>query len=63
VPTLIARLDDPDRDVREWCARALGTLGDPSAAPKLLALRADPDLFVRHWASRAYVQLKGQVHE
>ena len=57
LPTLVAALDDPNPKVRDWSARAIGTLGvdGREAAPQLVRLLQDPDRSVRDSAGRSLV--------
>jgi MFS family permease len=49
----LARLDDPDAEVREEAARALGRIGSPEAVEALLARLRDPVSTIRPQAARA----------
>jgi HEAT repeat protein len=50
---LVRSLDDPDADVRRYCARALGRLGNPSALKPLFRLLSDDNWLVRAEAATA----------
>jgi HEAT repeat protein len=57
VPALVDLLGDPDPDVRIVAARALGTIGDPSAAPHLLASVAARRSIPSHQIAHAVVRI------
>lgn len=50
---VLSRLDDPDPDVREEAARALGRIGSPEAFDALVVQLADTQSTVRSAAARA----------
>src|SRR5216684_2236273 len=50
---IVRSLDDPDPDVRRYCARALGRLGNPSALKPLFRLLSDDNWLVRSEAATA----------
>jgi len=54
---VIARLDDPDHEVREEAARALGRIRSPDAVDVLLACLRDPHSSIRPQAARALGQI------
>ena len=53
VAQLIANLQDYDAEVRAASARALGFIGECSAAPLIAALRSDADPYVARTAAKA----------
>lgn len=53
VSLFVTLLSDPDRDLRQAAAEALGCLGDSRAQPALLRAEGDPDVGVRAAAERA----------
>lgn len=59
VPSLVATLQDPDRDVRAQAARALARMGPRAepAIPALIAALNDSDQEVRMGAARALGQI------
>jgi hypothetical protein len=57
VQPLIQRLDDPDKDVREAAALALGKIGGPSARRALQALAAGDDERLAEAAAEALEEL------
>jgi len=59
VPWLLARLTDPERDVRARAAHAVGAIGVVDAAPQLRNALADPEWPVRAMAAKAL----GRVHD
>jgi len=50
---LAAMLEDPDEDIRSYCARMLGFRTNPRATNALIRALADDDPFVRYYAARA----------
>lgn len=59
VPWLLARLEDPQGDVRSRAAHALGAIGVVDAAPALRMALADPEWPVRAMAAKAL----GRIHD
>jgi HEAT repeat protein len=59
VPWLLARLDDPERDIRARAAHALGEIGVVDAAPRLRNALSDPEWPVRAVAAKAL----GRIHD
>jgi HEAT repeat protein/Uri superfamily endonuclease len=55
---LARMIDDPDRDVRWWAARALAEIGGAPASVPLCAALADPDPDVRACAALALGQIR-----
>ena len=54
---VLARLDDPDHEVRDEAARALGRIRSPDAVDVLLACLRDPHSSIRPQAARALGQI------
>lgn len=57
--TLVARLQEPDPNVREAVADVLGIIGDASVVPALQAASKDRDPSVASAAKRALARLRG----
>jgi len=57
VADILGRLDDPDHEVREEAARALGRIGSPDAVEALLERLGDPHSAIRPQAARALGQI------
>jgi HEAT repeat protein len=57
--TLVARLQEPDPNVREAVADVLGVIGDASVVPALEAATKDRDASVASAAKRALARLRG----
>ncbi len=57
VVDVLGRLDDPDVEVREEAARALGRIGSPDAVDALIARLRDPGSTIRPPAARALGQI------
>ncbi len=53
ITALIRSLESPDREVREWSARSLGSMGDDSAVQPLIARIQDDVEEVREWSIRS----------
>jgi len=58
VPWLLARLDDPDGDVRARAAHALGAIGVVEGAPALRKALGDPEWPVRAMAAKALGRIR-----
>ena len=60
VPELVQALDDEDRDVRRYAARALGDIGPEAreAVPKLTNLLHDEDRLVRNASRKALARIQ-----
>ncbi len=56
----IAKLSDPDPEVRRYTAWALGLLGDDRAVAALEGVLRDPDLRVRETAAESLEKLTGK---
>jgi HEAT repeat protein len=57
-PTLIPRLQEPDRDLRAAVADVLGVIGDASSIPALTEAAKDPNPGVASAAKRALARIK-----